>query len=326
MNLKKEVMSKLIRAGQAKRADASLVCKYCGSSKILATKIYTYKESGNSARRYRCSDCGVHFKVNIGNKEHVRVLIISDTHCGHVTGLTPPEYQQVKKEFSQFQKDGWLWYYNMLNRLKPIDVLICNGDLIDGRQERSGGSELITGNRVEQCDMAIECIRNVGAKKTYIVRGTPYHTGKLEDWEDIIAKNTNACDIGNRLKININGCIIDTRHKVGRSTIPHGRFTQMAKAAMWDDLQTIGKSDYRSNIIIRSHVHYHVFGGHSNNRIFMTTPALQGRTNYGDKECEGSIDYGFVKIDIDNNGLVDNWKCYTASLDTNNIPIIDVSF
>jgi hypothetical protein len=33
----------------------------------------------------------------------------------------------------------------MIERLKPIDMLLLNGDLIDGRQEKGNGDELITG-------------------------------------------------------------------------------------------------------------------------------------------------------------------------------------
>jgi hypothetical protein len=256
--------------------------------------------------------CSKYFSENINKAGELRCVVISDLHCGHITGLTPPEFQQINTgKYGDFQKESWIWYTNMIERLKPIDVLIVNGDAIDGRQEKSGGCELITGNRITQTDMATECILKMNAKKIYIVRGTPYHTGKEEDWEDIIAKNVDAVSVSSHLKLSINGCIFDVRHKTGRSNIPHGRFTMMARTAMWNDLMNSHESK-KANVIIRSHVHYHIFGGHSNNRVFMTTPALQGQSEYGLKECEGNVDYGIIHFDITESGTIRDWKFYKA--------------
>jgi hypothetical protein len=170
--------------------------------------------------------------------------------------------------------------------------------------------------------MAVDCINQINAKQVYMTYGTPYHTGKIESFEEIIADRVDAV-LKNKLRLNINGCIIDVRHKIGGSTIPHGRFTQIAKEAMWDDLKNIDKAE-KANVIIRSHVHYHVFGGHSNNRIFFTTPALQGWTEYGDRECSGSVDYGFITFDIDEFGLIHDFKFYKALFNTNINEIINV--
>lgn len=298
-----------------KKADKSMVCKYCGSSKILSIRVSKNKIKID-VRQYKCQDCGKIFSVPINKVGDMRVVVISDLHCGHITGLTPPGYQQTGHDlFAKFQRESWIWYINMIERLKPIDVLIVNGDCIDGRQERSGGRELVTGDRFEQTRMAHICIDQFKAKKIYMTRGTPYHTGQLEQWEDNLAENLDA-NIKDKQKLNINGCIFDVRHKVGRSTIPHGRFTQMARRGMWEDLMTVGKSEKRANIIIASHVHYFIYAGHSNNRLMITTPALQGYSQYGAKECEGSVDYGFIKFDITENGIIKDWRAYLADFDT----------
>jgi len=305
------------------KKEKNLRCPYCKSLNINSKGI-TKNKTIQYARAYKCSDCGKYFRCSIGDIDKIRVLIISDTHCGHITGLTPKGWQQ-DGIYGEFQKESWMWFENMVERLKPIDVLLCNGDMIDGRQERSGGSELIVGDRFQQISMAQKIIERVGAKKVFMTRGTPYHVGKLEQWEDILADKVDA-NIKNKQVLNINGCIINARHKIGRSTIPQGRFTQMAKRAMWEDLMTVGKTETRANIIICSHVHYNIYGGHSNNRLFFTTPALQGSSDYGEKECEGSVDYGLCSIDIDKNGLFE-YKSYIADFKTqiNQIENIKIS-
>ena len=287
-------------------------CPYCHSKRLINRKNY-YNKKGYGIQ-YKCRDCSKYFVVNKNHIKGARVLVMSDLHCGHITGLTPPQYQQDGIN-GGFQRESWMWFKNTIERIKPIDVLIVNGDAIDGRQEKSGGKELITGDRLTQVNMAVECINAVHAKKIYIVKGTPYHTGKEEDLENLIYEKVGAESISAHLKLLINNCLFDVRHKTGRSNIPHGRFTAMARTAMWNDLMNHTEEN-KANIIIRSHVHYHIYGGHSNNRIFMTTPALQGDTEYGYKECEGNVDYGVIYFDITKNGIVKDWRMLKAIFET----------
>ena len=85
-----------------------------------------------------------------------RVVVISDQHAGHRVGLTPPKWwtQILGDKWYRTQMDLWKEFTKGIDGLKPIDVLMVNGDCIDGRGERSGGSELITGNRMKQVEMA----------------------------------------------------------------------------------------------------------------------------------------------------------------------------
>lgn len=79
-----------------------------------------------------------------------RLVIISDLHCGHRAGLTPPGWQTPLEApdrlaaYARQQRVMWSWYAATIAALQPIDVLVANGDAIDGRGSRSGGTELIT--------------------------------------------------------------------------------------------------------------------------------------------------------------------------------------
>jgi hypothetical protein len=86
-----------------------------------------------------------------------RVLIMSDLHCGHRVGLTPPDWQYrpgVRSKWRKIQQACWNWYANEIEEAGPFDVVIVNGDAIDGRGERSGGTELLTTDRHEQVEIA----------------------------------------------------------------------------------------------------------------------------------------------------------------------------
>ena len=238
----------------------------------------------------------------------IKVAILSDLHCGSLVGLTPPEWQgsvdlasrDTRKKLAHIQNEGWKLYTGAMKRHKP-HVCICNGDAIDGKGERSGGCEQITTDMNEQADMAYECLAATKASRYFIVRGTPYHTGKAEQFEDSLAKalNTRAHD---HPQIKVGGLIIDAKHKVGASSVPHGRHTAISREAMWNILWAEHEGVEKADVIVRSHVHYYncidMFWG-SRRKVCMTTPALQWRgTRYGKQQCSGTVDFGAVFLYI----------------------------
>ena len=123
-----------------------------------------------------------------------RVVFISDTHCGGRGGLTSPEYQYkfpypgpIEEMCARYQRSLWNWYVKTMDDLKPIHLLVANGDLIDGRDEKSI-VDIMWPDRGKQVDMAVNVIKAANAEKVEIVRGTDFHTGKSENWEDLIAE------------------------------------------------------------------------------------------------------------------------------------------
>ena len=252
-----------------------------------------------------------------------RVLICSDSHCGHRSGLTPPGWQlrpsdaeSKRIKWVKTEKACWDWFRKHVSRLKPIDHLIINGDLIDGTGHRSGGTELITTDRNDQIDMALKWIRWVDARTVHIVRGTPYHTGEQEDMEDLIASELQ-CSIGDHEWYDINGVVFDVKHAVGSSSIPHGRATPLLKEHLWNALWAEHEEQPKADVLVRAHVHYHLHaGGMLNGRpwLTMSLPALQGMgTKFGARKCSGHVDFGFVHFDIDSKGSY-SWQAHIAKL------------
>ena len=79
----------------------------------------------------------------MGKKRNfTRVVIGGDKHCGHRVGLTPPDWQSaiLGRKYYNIQRELWKEFTGIMDYLKPIDVLMMNGDAIDGRGERSGGT------------------------------------------------------------------------------------------------------------------------------------------------------------------------------------------
>jgi hypothetical protein len=232
-----------------------------------------------------------------------RIVIISDLHCGHAVGLTHPDFDGDRRD-SLYHKlylarrEYWKFYLDTIKSLRPIDILIVNGDCIEGKGEKSGGIELIENDRQEQCKMAVAAIKKCGRPDIYMVSGTPYHTGVTEELERGIANDVKAVKFGRHDWLNVNGLVFDYRHFTSGSQVPYGRHTAGAKDRVWNVLWNEDGAYPKADILIRSHVHYFTFEGGAN-WMFVTTPALQGKgTKFGAERMSGTVDFGLIHFDV----------------------------
>lgn len=236
------------------------------------------------------------------------MVVLSDLHAGHEYGLTAPDYQRsgtgrVAKT-GRFERALWEFYTKAIEALKPIHLLIVNGDAIEGKGEMSGGVELITPDRHDQAQMAADAINYADAATVRMIYGTRRHVGKEEDFESVIIDKLKAKDakIQGHAFLRVNGCAVDIKHKVGSSAIPHGRFTAIARARLWNAVwHSEHERQPKADILIRSHVHYFGYCGGAS-WLGVTTPALTFNSSFGIRECEGLVDVGFLVFDFDEGG------------------------
>lgn len=238
--------------------------------------------------------------------ERKRVVIIGDLHCGAKSGLTHPVwwyniYPEMSYErlmWADTQREAWNNYTKWLKALQPIDVLVVNGDAIDGNGGRSGGTELLTPSLTEQAEIAAACIRESKAKKIYMTHGTPYHVSlDGEDVESMIASDVGA-EIRDHLWLDVNGVVFDVKHKTGGSSIHHGRATAVTKEKVWNDLWAEVNGAPKADVFIRSHVHYSRVASDPT-FLAMTLPALQvPLTKFGARQCSGVVHFGLAYFDV----------------------------
>jgi hypothetical protein len=206
-------------------------------------------------------------------------------------------------ETRNLQKEMWQTYRRMLRQIGAVDVLIVNGDALDGKAWRQGSRRLITADRNEQAEIAVNALSWIDAKEIVVVAGTPYHTGKGEQFERIIADKLEA-RFELRAFLNINGSIWDVRHKISGSSIPHGRLTPVLREKLWNNLWKAKGNQPEVNVTLRAHVHYHV-GAFYKGWVGMTLPALQApATEYGMLDCSGTVDWGMVLFEVSKKGNV----------------------
>lgn len=232
------------------------------------------------------------------------LVIISDLHCGSVFGLTPPAYYEAERKRRAMQKEAWKAYRRITQKWQAPDVLLVNGDCIEGTQKLQGGAELTTPDRNVQCEMATEAISLFNAKKILISYGSKYHVGEqAEDFEYPIAKSLKA-RVGGRLFFRIEGVVFDARHKVGGSGSYQNRASGISREVLWNLIKEANSSGPKVDCVIRSHVHYHTYV-EIGERMAFSTPCLQlARGRFGSRECVGEVHWGAVRLTISKGKIV----------------------
>jgi len=232
---------------------------------------------------------------------------MGDLHCGADSGLTPPAWISEKKQHFDLALRCWEFYETTLRLLQPIDVLIINGDLVEGKGRKNGGVELIETDLDRQAEMALDAIKIADAKTYVITRGTPYHVNSSDgsNLEYQISKLLKAegADVhfGGHLFPEVNGHVFDVKHKIGQTSIPHGT-SPLKRAWVSNALLAERGENPRADTIIRSHVHRFDYVGNAR-YLAMTLPALQTPfTRFGEDQCEGETDFGMASFDLNQNG------------------------
>ena len=237
--------------------------------------------------------------------------IISDLHCGHKFGLCPPDHWEPESDdptqakVRQWQMRTWEWYAAKAKALGHLDRLIVNGDAIDGSGDRSGGTELFTTDRHLQVKVAADCIRQFDAEAYTIIRGTAYHVGDKEDFEDTLAERfgTHAQD---HAWLEYAGCVIDCKHHLGSSTVPGAVPPSLPREAVWNLMWAERDLQPKANVFIRSHLHAH-YEISTEDFLCIVTPALQGWTKYGGRRMSKTVSYGLIEWWISDQGAF-TWK------------------
>lgn len=246
-----------------------------------------------------------------------KVLIIGDLHCGSMSGLTPPEWIVSKGRnafFNRLQEEMWEHYIETLEHFGKVDVLVVNGDVIDGKGTRSGGTELLSSDMLEQVDIATEALSKIDAKSIFFTYGTPYHTATVggEDFDKIVANNFKA-GIYDELNLKIEGVLFNIKHKVGASSSPYNRAMPVGRHRLWDALYALRNDDEPASVYVRSHVHYFSYCGEAKWTAF-TLPALQSsQTKYGTRQCVGNTDWGMCLFNVDGD-VLSGWDCQMFEL------------
>lgn len=235
-------------------------------------------------------------------------LILGDLHAGHTSSLvlSGSKFRRrdcPKDPVTQMQDElEAIFMAECVKKHKNPDFLITTGDLVDGKATRKGGVQLLTADRAEQVEIATQVLKALNPKKVYGVLGTPYHSGKEEDWEQLVAAEFDT-QFKDALDLQIEDVIFHVQHKIGNSSIPHGVHTPIAKDRLIKAVNGLHKGTPQANVIVRGHVH-RLAGAYGPGWEGFTCSALMADVDkYGTRECKSDVHFGFSDVIV----IKDRW-------------------
>ena len=217
-----------------------------------------------------------------------KIGIVADLHCGSKWGLLSPDNEEHKQNIGQ--KYLWDCWLHLAKTWGKLDMLIINGDMIDGKQRKSDGTGILTANLSEQADMAIECVEAFVERTapTKIIRsaGTPYHEGfdgTLKHFDTRFGlKRRQVHGLDPFDIVLADGIIINVKHHPeGAAALYLG--TLQDRETLWATITEDRQGLPRAQFLIRSHLHmYGRFDGCG--KIHAITPCFQLQTPYAKKQ------------------------------------------
>lgn len=234
----------------------------------------------------------------------VKGIIITDTHSGHLLGLTPPEFRTARPDIDAIQTPFWDWW--MSEKQSGYDVMIHCGDIVDGDGHKDTSFHLTTDIN-QQIAISKAVIDSVNAKKHIFVYGTPYHGGDILDYEKIVA-DAYGGKISWLQQVDIEGVRFNVAHVIGKSTTPVGGDISLRKQMVWNALLSARETGETADVILRGHAHeYRMIADDQTTACIC--PALKiGNADYdryGRKMQGGHYHVGFIEFTVDKGKLTE---------------------
>lgn len=199
-----------------------------------------------------------------------RVMVISDLHVGSATAVcsAKPIISDLGTYYTpnKLQKTFFKAWKDMIKSIEgTVDLLVINGECIDGANVKQVGQQSWTTNIDDMMNDAKKLIEMIPYKKVLILRGSNYHEQvDGTNFEEIMADKLRGCvkyrAYGGEGKtdyfafVKIYGKVFNFTHHIGFSKSEAYRTTALAREMVGMHFQhdKLGRAD----IFVRSHVHY----------------------------------------------------------------------
>jgi len=213
------------------------------------------------------------------------IIALSDMHVGSAFGIFPQDFVLSVGSVATLNvgQEYLLECWNdMLTRIpKRFDVLVLNGDIVDGQQPKQMARELTEPDPAFQVRAAIQLLQPLAkrAKKVFVTRGTSYHVGQGHEFEEHLAELLKAERQGNSytrdwLLLDVGGARMDFAHHT--SHMIRYRTSALSREIQFSFLLNAWKD---CDLIVRSHIHHYI-QVNTEGKIAITTPGWQLQPGY----------------------------------------------
>jgi hypothetical protein len=193
----------------------------------------------------------------------------------------------------------------MLHNVGDVDILVLNGDLIEGPNKRGNGLGVWTTDIHAQAQCSATLIDMIRCKQIYVTQGSTYHTGNPTG-DKIVCDLIRGNWLGEWQFIEINNALkVYLKHYGDYSSVPYSRCTGQRKQAL------IARSQGTDlDILINSHTHHFNFSGDSND-LSISVPCWKGIDEFIGKKSIEQPDNGYVLIKVDGPAFTWDYNLFT---------------
>jgi len=239
---------------------------------------------------------------------HKSLVALGDTHVGSEGAVMPDEVNSEdccpgknRRYFPNLiQKKIYKKWEEMADECPRPDILLLNGDLVDGKNYKENGMGNWTTDSLLQARVLADLVKMLKPRKIIATSGSPYHSDSNPNVDKIAVEMCGGTFKGGYANININGKRIYAQHKVSVSKSSwQYRTTPLGRALVLAALNEKDMGHY--DIVLKSHAHYFCYAGFSNS-LGMILPAWKAYDAFLDTNIEfGNASLGYVKFDFDGN-------------------------
>lgn len=195
------------------------------------------------------------------------VVIVSDTHTGSAYALFPARFQLSTGSIvslnvgQQYLLQCWRDFEERIP--ERFEVLVLNGDIINGQNRRESAADLTEVDPAWQQRAALELLEPIAARaeKVYVAQGSTYHTGEVARWEEQLAYQLGAEPDSSGhyawdwLLLDIDGVRLDVAHH--QSVVMRYVTMPLEREQQFDKIIADWKGG-SAHLIVRSHAHRYV--------------------------------------------------------------------
>lgn len=210
---------------------------------------------------------------------------LGDLHIGSYCGLYPVDSLPADKQTHLGARYLMQCWQHLIDHWPELDILFLMGDLIDGKQPKSKGTGIHTGDLGEQAEKAVEVleplVQQLRPKVIYRVWGTPYH----ESYDNVLAIVDKAIGVActrQVIDLQLGDHILNVaHHPASGSAIYQG--TVADREALWASIAASYNKTPEARWIVRAHKHYHYLW-ETDHATMVGTPCWQLPTAWAVKQ------------------------------------------
>lgn len=244
--------------------------------------------------------------------KEITLVCIGDLHVGSENAICPCPFKRMDgstHDGNRQQKALYAAYEGLTKEWAKPDILVVNGDAIEGRARKESGVPCWTVNLTDQLRAAAELVKMWGAGVILVLDGTGYHVdadgcGSLENQ---LARDVGAKKIGrgeaysaNEVFYKVGGLTFHFAHHLAFGS---GWFltTPLAKEMVLAKLNASHK--HKSDVEVRSHCHYFAGVEFTGQKAYLL-PCWQLQTRYAFRKSAWLVpDIGAVRFKVSNGQL-----------------------